>query len=194
MNSKIAPLLPVKRERSERAQRSKDDPNPPRAQKVRLKKESTLKSTGHSKKLKFSSIDDDPDTFSNTIHYQRNDMFRKVYFKRQEGNRFFVPLAGTYTPMIGTPKNLKTYYEPVYSDEEYSGGDNTYKKPNSKSKRKTYTFAFKMTVIKEAMRTTPFQAADKYNIGAGQVSAWMKRFMKNGPQDFMNKQKQKIKM
>ena len=113
------------------------------------------------------------------------EAFRAIYFKKQkEMNKGHLPYLGVSTPYEGTDPHLQKYYEPYAdSDEEER------KLSTKKSKKKCYTFQFKMAVIKEAFRTTPFRAAEKYGLTRAQVAQWRKKYIAEGPQAFMIKGK-----
>ena len=119
------------------------------------------------------------------------DVFRKIYFDKQQGKDGVLPYINVVTPFEGTSCSLKKYYGPREEDESDEEG---HEKPGRKGKRKRYTFQFKMAVIKEQFRTTSCRAADKYGLTLAQVSQWRKKYIKEGPQAFLMRGKRGKKL
>ena len=114
-----------------------------------------------------------------------SDVFRYIYDKRQSGKKI-IPYCPISIPYWGSnPSSTSKYYEKyVDSDEErdiIAGGRGR----GRGGKKKEYTFKYKMAVIKEAFRTTCFQAADKFKLTKTQVGQWKNKYIDKGPQAFM---------
>ena len=115
-----------------------------------------------------------------------SDVFRRVYLDRQKNDDSTIPyITGIQVPNIGFPRIHKYYeYHDSDSEEEHC-------QARKRVRKKNYTFQFKMMVVKEALKTTPFQSADKFHITYAQVYQWHKKFIKQGPQAFLITKKKK---
>ena len=126
-----------------------------------------------------------------------SEMFRDCYFKQQSKSHSIVPYVSHNVPFTGNTKDLKRFYRDDYQDDADSPHDadgNRNVSNYRKRKKKAYTFQFKMAVVKEAFKTSPFAAAEKFKIFHTQVMQWKKNYSKMGPQACMSahgkKQKQ----
>ena len=147
------------------------------------------------------------------------EIFRNCYFKSQADSTSIMPYVSHSVPFIGQSKGLKRFYPGGGGGKGHDGtkgltggrklGESTLthgfagrlededsphdeeRRGNTKRKKKFYTFQFKMAVIREAFKTTPFRAAEKFGLSQAQVSQWKRKYCKDGPQGFMREGKRK---
>ena len=153
-----------------------------------LKRESTESQSYLSAQLPSLDFGED----QRKIGKRKNTLFSTIYNEKQRDSNNLVPYVKCAAmPIVGQPQTLQRYYGKRKTNDEYEDDDDRRSAEINQRKKRIFTFKFKMTVVKEALRTTAYAACQKFYLTQTQVSQWKNIFLEKGPQAFLNKAKQK---